>query len=192
MRMRRFVVWVIVAAVGCIGFSVAAGAQTSGRRGGGPPAAQAGRQVHGNLNQVMRGILFPNSNVVFTLQSATPDSFKPEADPATSPNPLTGAYAGWQALENAGIALAESANLLTIPGRVCSSGIMAPVQNADWVKFVQGLREAGMAAYKAGQAKTEDAVLDAADKVVTACSNCHDVYREKTPEQGGEKARCTK
>jgi hypothetical protein len=149
-------------------------------------------QVHGTLNQVMRGVLFPNSNVVFTLQGVDPTTFKPEADPATSPNPLTGAYPGWQALENAGLALAESANLLTIPGRVCSNGKPAPVQNDDWIKFVADLRAAGMVTYKAGQARTEDAVLDAADKVVTACSNCHDVYREKTPEQGGEAARCTK
>jgi len=41
-----------------------------------------------------------------------------------------------------------------------------------------------MAAYDAGKAKDQDKVLDAADKVVTACSTCHDVYREKTP-------RCT-
>jgi hypothetical protein len=27
--------------------------------------------------------------------------------------------------------------------------------------------------------------------MATACANCHDVYREKTPQQGGLKARCT-
>ena len=54
------------------------------------------------------------------------------------------------------------------------------------------LREAGMATYKAGQSKNMDMVIAAADTVTTACSNCHDVYREKTPAQGGMAARCTK
>ena len=42
-----------------------------------------------------------------------------------------------------------------------------------------------MAAYKAGQSKNMDTVVEAADTVTTACMNCHDVYREKTPAQGG-------
>jgi hypothetical protein len=77
-------------------------------------------------------------------------------------------------------------------GRVCGNGKPVPVQNADWQRFVQGLRERGMATYKAGQSKNMDMVVDAADKVTTACMNCHEVYREKTPAQGGMAARCTK
>jgi len=90
------------------------------------------------------------------------------------------------------LALAEAANLLTVPGRVCSNGKPVPVQNADWQQFVRGLRDAGMAAYKAGQSKDMDKVVEAADTVTTACMNCHDAYREKTPAQGGLAARCTK
>jgi cytochrome c556 len=67
-----------------------------------------------------------------------------------------------------------------------------PVQNPDWAKFVQGLRDAGAAAYKAAQSKNQDNVVDAADVVTTACANCHNVYREKTEAQGGLKGRCTK
>lgn len=63
-----------------------------------------------------------------------------------------------------------------------------PMQNADWGKFVQGLRDAGLATYKAGQAKNMNALGDASDKVTTACQNCHDVYRDK----GGLDARCVK
>jgi cytochrome c556 len=36
-----------------------------------------------------------------------------------------------------------------------------------------------MKAYKAAQSKNQDNILDAADAVATACSNCHDKYREK-------------
>ena len=160
-------------------------------RGAAAPAARA-QQVHANLLQVMRGILFPNSNVIFAAQTQDPGAVKKDADPASSVNPLAGQYGGWPAIENSGLALAESANLLTIPGRVCGNGKPVPVQNADWQQFVRGLRDAGMAAYKAGQSKNMDMVVEAADTITTACMNCHDVYREKTPAQGGMAGRCTK
>lgn len=154
------------------------------------PAARA--MVHGNLLQVMRGILFPNSNVIFAAQSEDPATVKPDAEPTAATNPLASTYGGWQAVENSSIALAEAANLLTIPGRLCSNGRPVPVQNADWAKFVQGLRDAGMAAYKAAQSKNQDAIVDVSDQVTTACANCHNVYREKTDAQGGMAARCAK
>jgi hypothetical protein len=165
------------------------GSQTPARSA----APAAGRQASGNLLQLMRGIIYPASNVIFAAQSTDPASVKPATpDPALSTDPLSSTYGQWQAVENAGIAMAEAANLLTIPGRVCANGRPVPVQNADWPKFVAGLRAAGMAAYKAAQSKNQDAILDAADKVSTACSDCHDVYREKSDAQGGLKGRCTK
>lgn len=155
------------------------------------PAPQKA-QVEGNLLQVMRGIMFPNSNVIFFAQSHDPAAVKHDADDTMSTDTLSGLYGGWEAVENSGIALAEAANLLTIPGRVCSNGKPVPVQNADWIKFVQGLRDAGMASYKAAKSKSQDSIVDVSDTLTTACSNCHNVYREKTPAQGGLSARCTK
>jgi hypothetical protein len=192
MKIRHTVI-VLLVSVTAGGLCVeAVMAQARGARGGAAAAAPRAQQVHGTLLQVMRGILFPNSNVLFSAQSVDPASIKKDADPTASVNPLAGAYGGWEAIENSGIAMAEAANLLTIPGRVCGNGKPAPVQNADWQRFVQGLRDAGMATYKAGQSKNMDMIVDAADKVTTACMNCHDVYREKTPAQGGLAARCTK
>ena len=72
-----------------------------------------------------------------------------------------------------------SAALVAFPGRVCSNVRPAPLQRADWAKFVQGLRAAGMSAYKAAQSKNQDNVVEAAVEVSEACANCHDVYREK-------------
>jgi hypothetical protein len=156
-------------------------------------AAPASRyRVHGTLNQVMRGILFPNSNVIFAAQGDDPAGIKQDKDPSLATDPLKSIYGGWTAVEDSGLALAEAANLLMIPGRVCSNGKPAPVGNADWAKFAAGLREAGMEAVKAGKAKSQDAVLDVSDKMTSACAACHDVYREKTDAQGGLAARCTK
>jgi hypothetical protein len=149
-------------------------------------------QVQANLAQLMRGILLPVSNVIFFAQGNNPADVKPAADPSSATDPLASTYGGWTAVENSSLALSEAARLLTVPGRVCSNGRPVPVTNADWVKFVQGLRAAGTEAYKAAQTKNEDKMLDAAGTVSTACQNCHDVYREKTEAQGGLASRCTK
>ena len=133
--------------------------------------------------QVMRGILFPSSNVIFAAQSDDPEQVAKAEDPATATDPLKSAYGGWEAVANAGLALSESTQLLQVP-RACSNGKPAPIDGETWKKGLTDLKAAGMAAYEAGKAKNQDKVLDAADKVVTACSTCHDVYREKTP-------RCT-
>jgi hypothetical protein len=148
-------------------------ARTPGR--GGAPAAQ----VEATLGQLMKGILFPNSNVIFFAQSEDPAKVPPAKDPSVVTDPLADTYGKWQAVENSALALAEAANLLSIPGRKCSNGLPVPIGNADWPKFVQGLRDAGMKAYKAAQSKDMEKIVDAADTMTTACSNCHDKYREK-------------
>jgi hypothetical protein len=148
-------------------------ARTPGR--GAAPAPK----VEATLGQLMKGILFPNSNVIFFAQSEDPAKVPPARDPSVATDPLADTYGKWQAVENSALALAEAANLLTIPGRKCSNGLPVPVANADWPKFVQGLRDAGMKAYKAAQSKDMEKIVDAADTMTTACSNCHDKYREK-------------
>jgi len=156
-------------------------------RGGSAPAGRGGaaQKADANLAQLMRGIVYPSSNVVFAAQSEL--NFPSVKDPATSPNLLTSTYGGWQAVESAALGLAESANLLTIPGRMCSNGVPAPVTRPDWIKFTQGLRDAGLAAYKASQSKNQDKMVDASGTVADACSACHDVYRE---QKGGLPDRC--
>lgn len=138
-----------------------------------PARAQAAK-VESNLGQVMRGILFPNSNIIFDAQNNDPAAPRKE-EPGKMSNP----YGGWLEVENAALALSESANLLIIPGRLCMNGKPVPIQRADWIKFVQILRDAGQAAYKAAQSKNMDNIVDVSGTVTEACSNCHDVYREK-------------
>jgi hypothetical protein len=149
-------------------------AQTTSKKGPAPAA-----QTPANLLQLMRGILYPASNVIFAAQATNPAEVKPAKDPSTATDPLMSTYGGWQAVENAALMLVESANLLTLPGRKCANGVDAPLRNPDWAKFVQGLREAGMKAYKAAQAKNQDNILDAAETMTEACASCHDKWREK-------------
>jgi cytochrome c556 len=136
-------------------------------------------QVVATLGQLMKGILFPSSNVIFAAQSENPADVPPAKDPSMATNPLASTYGKWEAVENSSLAIAEAANLLTLPGRKCSNGRAVPLQNADWTKFVQELRDAGMTAYKAAQSKNQDNILMAADVLTTACANCHEKYREK-------------
>jgi len=171
-RNRVFVllIWSIILIAGC------AGSQTPPAA---TPAAAPAAQVEGNMAQLMRGILFPASNVIFAAQDQNPAEVKPADDPSTAVNPLQSSFGQWQAVENAGITLSESANLLTIPGRKCQNGRDVPIHNADWPMLVQGLRDAGMTVYKAAQSKNQDNVVMAADAMTTACAACHDKYREK-------------
>jgi len=158
----------------CIAVATVSLAQTRGRA-----AAPASTPVYANLGQLMKGTLYPASNVIFAAQSENPAQVKPAKDPSTATDPLASTYGGWQAVENSALALSEVANLLMLPGRKCANGRPVPIQNPDWPKFVQGLREAGQAVYKAAQSKDQDKIVDAADVMTTACSNCHDKYREK-------------
>jgi len=148
-----------------------------------PPKAVADKAtampIQANLGQLMKGVFYPNSNVIFFAQSQDPAKVNGTQESSTATDPLQSAYGKWEAVENSALALTEVANLLTIPGRKCANGREMPPRNADWAKLVQGVREAGMQAYKAAQAKDQDKILDAADTLTTACANCHDKYREK-------------
>ena len=174
--MRQTFVVVVLALLACANGDMSAQA----------PAAAAPAKLDANMAQLMRGILYPASNVLFAAQEPLNKQPKP-ADASTSPNPITSTYGDWVAVENAGLALAEASRLLTIPGRMCSSGHVAPVARADWIKFTAGLRKAGLEAYAAAKKKSNDAMSDVSGNVSDACQACHDVYREK---KGGVKDRC--
>ncbi|MCU1340228.1 MAG: hypothetical protein JWO19_5809 [Bryobacterales bacterium] len=130
-----------------------------------------------DLNQLMRSLFFPHSNVVFFTQRYDPADVKPALEPSASTDPLTGVFGGWEAVENSALTLADAADLLMTAGRKCSNGRDVPLANADWAQLVSGLREASMAAYKAALTKDRDNMLKASDVLATSCSNCHNKYR---------------
>ena len=144
-----------------------------------PPPAPAA-QPYATLAQVMRGIPFPNSNLIFDTQTTDPGAQKKpgEADKGASAQ-YNSVYGGWQAVENAALAISETANLIMIPGRLCENGRPVPLDREDFKKFAAGLADAGKAAYKAAQSKNLDAMVEVAGTVSDACSACHEVYREK-------------
>jgi hypothetical protein len=160
------------------------------------PAAPeaAAPQVKGTLNQVMRGILFPNSNVIFDAQDKDPAAPVDDADPTSAVHVFHSTYGGWEAVENASVALAEAANLVALPGRTCANGKPVPLGDDVFQKGLAALREVSMASLKAAQSKNQDAMLDVSDKLTQACSTCHDVYRDKVVDGKpiGIEDRCVK
>jgi hypothetical protein len=143
------------------------------------------QQVHADLNQLMRGVLYPAANVVFFAQADDPAEVKliPGHDPGMSTDPLTSTFGGWVAVENAALALAESANLLSIPGRKCANGVPVPTTDPAWAKFAQDVRDISMKAYAAAQAKDQDKIIAVSETLSAACAGCHRKWRDrKAPE----------
>ena len=148
------------------------------------PSTNPAQEVHADLNQLMRGVLYPAANVVFFAQAENPGDVKPVRgqDPSMATDPLTSTFGGWQAIENAALALTESANLLLVPGRICSNGAPAPITDPAWATFVQQVRDAGMKAYTAAQAKDQEKMIEISETVSASCANCHRKWRDrKTP-----------
>jgi hypothetical protein len=147
------------------------------------PSESATQEVSANLNQLMRGVLYPAANVVFFTQADNPADVKPNIgqDPAMATDPLTSTFGGWVAVENAALAVAESANLLLIPGRTCSNGVPAPIKEPEWSKFARDVRDAGMSAYKAAQTKDQEKMIAVSVTLDAACAGCHRKWRDRRP-----------
>lgn len=141
-------------------------------------------QPLGNLAQVMRGILFPSSNIIFNVQTNDPgaDQDVYEADASGNFSWVdwgAGIYSRWQLVDYAAVAIAESAPLLLVPGRRCENGKPVPVERDDWIQFTAEMVEAGEVAYEASQSRNQDAVSEATNQLADSCFNCHIVYRDK-------------
>ncbi len=147
----------------------------------------------GNLAEVMRAIAFPNANILFNLQLKDPAA-QPKKAPAASPFDYvewgSTVYPGWLAVDQAAVAIAESAPLLLTPGRRCQNGRPVPVDRADWKQYVAALAEVGRIAHRASQARNYEAFGDISEKLNDACANCHKVYRDKGGSEGSGAARC--
>lgn len=149
------------------------------------PSTTSTTQVYADLNQLMRGVLYPAANVVFSAQADNPADvkFAPGHDPSMSTDPLTSTFGGWQAVENAALALAESTNLVAIPERKCSNGVPVPTKDPSWATFIQQVRDASMKSLKAAQAKDQDMIIATSEELSASCANCHRKWRDRrTPE----------
>jgi mono/diheme cytochrome c family protein len=143
----------------------------------------------GNMAQLMRGIFFPNSNLIFTVQTRDPGApAKPTAD---NPNAGfsfvdwgAGIYGGWELVDNAALALADASPLMLAPGIRCENGRLAPVSDPEWIKFTEELIAVSRRVYRLSQTRNQDAVAEATGDLSDACAACHGVYRESRGRGG--------
>lgn len=160
-----------------------------------PAAATTGASLAppvGNLAELMRAIAFPNSNVIFNVQQndpadeATRDVSADESDLILWSLSI---YPGWLAVDQAAVALTETAPLLLTPGRRCQNGRPVPVDNEDWKQYAANLAEVGELAYAASKARNREALFEISGLLSEACENCHLVYRDRGSE-GNAGDRC--
>lgn len=145
-----------------------------------------------NLAQLMRGVTFPNANILFNVQVKDPAKDKP-AMPIPFDYVVWGStvYYGWQVVDQAALAIVETTPLFLLPGRRCENGRPVPVDRADWQTYTASLVEAGRAAYRASQSRSVESMNKVAEQLNDACANCHKVYRDGAREGNSSGAsRC--
>jgi hypothetical protein len=141
----------------------------------------------------MRAIHFPASNVIFNLQIKDPGTDIVKETPGDFDYVKWGAtiYPGWLAVDQAAIAIIETAPLMMVAGRRCQNGRPVPVDRPDWKKYVDDMTEAARFALRASKARNHAAAEEVAERLNVACENCHTVYRDQGgPEGLGGQTRC--
>jgi len=104
------------------------------------------------MSDLMIRMIYPTSDAVFYISTRTP---KTEAE--------------WGELQAKTLTLAESANLLMMPGRA---------RDQDrWMDDAKLMLDAGTAAYRASRAKDLDALVELNDALYKSCVSCHQHYR---------------
>lgn len=106
----------------------------------------------GTMSDLMVKIIYPASDALFYIESRTPHT-----------------DAEWAVLQGQALMVAESANLLMLPGRARDQ--------KQWMADATLMLDAGAAAYKAAQAKDVAAIAALGDQLMESCTSCHKNYR---------------
>ncbi len=157
----------------------------------------------GTLNQLMRGVFFPNSNLLFTVQTRDPAAPVPPPDPAAKGAGFSvfewgqGIYTGWPVIENAAAAIADASPWMLSPGLRCENGRLAPVTEPDWIRFTDQMVAVARRGYRLAQTRNQEALGEWTGDLSDACAACHGTYRDvggrgrgANPLGGVNNARC--
>lgn len=72
---------------------------------------------------------------------------------------------GWLAVQHSAVVVAETGNLLLMPGRARD--------DQDWQEIALGLIDVGMRAKKAAEAQDADALFEVGGQLYNVCVSCH-------------------
>jgi hypothetical protein len=109
-------------------------------------------QATTTISELMTRIIQPNSDAVFYVSR-----FPPEND------------AAWRELENKTLLLAESANLLLIPGYSRDS--------EQWLRDAILMRDASVRAVAAARARDMETLVELNNDLYESCESCHEATR---------------
>jgi hypothetical protein len=112
----------------------------------------------GTMSDLMVHMIYPTSDAVFYVSSRAPET-----------------DAQWTELQAKTLTLAESANLLMMPGRT---------RPGQWNRDARQMLDAAWVAFKGAKAKDLAAVEAASDQLYESCVACHKAYR---PDYGKPK-----
>ena len=145
-----------------------------------------------NLAQFMRAVTFPNANIIFNTQLYDPGKEKPKM-PIPYDYVLWGktVYYGWEAVDEAILALRDTSPMLLLPGRKCQNGRPVPIQNADYQQAVKDLVAFTDELWKAAQTRNQETVSALSEKLNDTCANCHKVYRDVSVSGGASTGSLT-
>ena len=132
----------------------------------------AGAEPAGNLAEIMRAYLYPASNLLFEVQSADPGEPPEEGGDGAL---FSGLYSGWQAVEQAAIAMIEIEDV-SLRARLCENGVPAPVEREDYRRMTRRMTRVGRDILQAARERDREAVVDLTDRLVASCEDCHLTY----------------
>jgi len=107
----------------------------------------------GTMSELMVNILKPVSDAVFYVESRTPANGDE-----------------WTILEGQALMVAETANLLMMPGRARDQ--------KQWMADSKLMLDAGEAAFRAAKTRKVEAVAAISDQLYESCTTCHVHYRK--------------
>jgi hypothetical protein len=135
-----------------VAFATLAEAQTAPKPTPAAPPPKPPMRNVGTMSDLMVKILYPSSDALFYIETRTP---KTDTE--------------WTIVEGQALMLAESANLLMMPGRARD-----PKQ---WMDDSKLLLDVGAAALKAAKAKDVAGIAALSDQLYASCTTCHTHYR---------------
>ena len=106
----------------------------------------------GTMSDLMVKIIYPTSDALFYIESRTP---KTDSE--------------WGALEGQALMLAESANLLMMPGRARDQ--------KQWMTDSRLMLDAAADALTAARKRDVDGIVMVGEKLLQSCTSCHKTYR---------------
>lgn len=106
----------------------------------------------GTMSDLMVKIIYPASDALFYIESRTP---KTDAE--------------WTVIEGQALMVAESANLLMLPGRARDQ--------KQWMVDAKLMLDAGADAYAAAKKKDVAAIAALSERLMESCTQCHKNYR---------------